>query len=79
MICYKELYGADADGNRGQWVWECELEESDRPEIEEQVAQYIKDNGLESEDEYPETIDIVLVNPYNDEDYTSEVDVKEYV
>jgi hypothetical protein len=24
MICYKELYGADADGNRGQWVLECE-------------------------------------------------------
>lgn len=79
MRCYKEKYGADADGNRFVYVWECELEPSDRPKIEEQVAQFIKDNGFESEDEYPETIEVTLINPHNDEDYQFEVDIKDYL
>ena len=33
MIVYSEIYGADADGNRGQLQYFGELEPSDRDEV----------------------------------------------
>jgi hypothetical protein len=44
MLEYKELYGADADGNRGIWVTEYELEPSDEPEIIEQILESYPDS-----------------------------------
>ena len=37
MIVYTEIYGADADGNRGQLQYCGELEPSDRNEIRAQI------------------------------------------
>ena len=37
MIVYPEIYGADADGNRGQLQYCVELEPSDRNEIRAQI------------------------------------------
>ena len=37
MIVYTEIYGADADGNRGQLQYCGELEPSDRDEIRAQL------------------------------------------
>jgi hypothetical protein len=44
MLEYKELYGADADGNRGIWVTEYELELSDEPEIINQILDSYPDS-----------------------------------
>lgn len=37
MQCYQELYGADADGNRGVIITNAELEPSDSEEIRAQL------------------------------------------
>ena len=37
MLVYSEIYGADADGNRGQLQYCGELEPSDRDEIRAQL------------------------------------------
>lgn len=37
MLVYSEIYGADADGNRGQLKYCGELEPSDRDEIRAQL------------------------------------------
>ena len=37
MLVYTEIYGADADGNRGQLQYCGELEPSDRDEIRAQL------------------------------------------
>lgn len=66
-------YGADADGNRGMTMVECEIEESDRPEIERQVAEILKDYD---EDDQPIEVTITL----SDGDYECDfdVDVEDY-
>jgi len=62
MNCYKEEYGADADGNRGVTQWECELEDSDKYDICEQLLSLLEDNGCLENDER-----VYMINPYNDE------------
>ena len=79
MRCYKELYGADADGNRGQWIYECELEPSDSDEIVRQIEDYLKDNGINHKDDYPDGIEVTLFNPYTDDDVQFTVDIKDYL
>jgi len=79
MRCYKELYGADADGNRGQWIYECELEPSDSDEIVRQIEYYLKDNGINHKDDYPYGIEVTLFNPYTDDDVQFTVDIKDYL
>lgn len=37
MICYQELYGCDADGNRGQVITWADLEPSDDDDIREEI------------------------------------------
>ena len=37
MICYQELYVSDADGNRGMYIINAELEPSDAEEIRNQI------------------------------------------
>lgn len=37
MLVYTELYGCDADGNRGQLMYNSELEPSDSDEIRAQL------------------------------------------
>lgn len=50
-------YGADADGNRGITVYEYEIEESDRPEIEKQVAKILANYDA---DDQPKTVEVIL-------------------
>jgi len=79
MRCYKELYGADADGNRGQWIYEYELEPSDSDEIVRQIEYYLKDNGINHKDDYPDGIEVTLFNPYTDDNVQFTVDIKDYL
>lgn len=37
MLCYKELYGCDADGNRGMWTINYEIEADDKDEVCEKL------------------------------------------
>ena len=70
MRQWRELYGADADGNRGQWITEYEPEPSDDKEIIRQIREKLI--GYEEED-YPETVEIII------DDFEFIVDVKDYV
>jgi hypothetical protein len=46
MLCYQELYGADADGNRGQLITWADLEPSDSEDIRQQILeQYQPDSN----------------------------------
>ena len=39
MKIWREYYGADADGNRGEWRTYAELEESDADDVKELIAE----------------------------------------
>jgi hypothetical protein len=46
MLCYQELYGADADGNRGQLITWADIEPSDSEDIRQQILeQYQPDSN----------------------------------
>ena len=46
MLCYQELYGADADGNRGQLITWADLEPTDSEDIRQQILeQYQPDSN----------------------------------
>jgi hypothetical protein len=55
VIVTKSLYGQDADGNRGKYIYEAELEPDDewwiKPQIEEQFDPSVKNYRVEQEDE----------------------------
>lgn len=76
MITYKELYGADADNNRGQYITEHEIEDSDYTEIHEQVLDQLMD--LDPDDEIPETMEITLICPISEEDIQFTIYTKDY-
>ena len=68
MLEYKELYGADADGNRGVWVTEYELERSDEPDIIEQILDMYPDS-----DDRPSSMTVII------EGIEFEVDVADFL
>ena len=68
-------YGADADGNRGTTMVEFEVEESDRDDIEEQVATILADYDA---NDYPEEVEVTLYSDELDEDVIITVDVCDY-
>jgi hypothetical protein len=78
MTCEKELYGADADGNRGQWIWEYEIEKSDRDEIVDQIHTFIEQNEIE-EDDMPSTCKILLSCDRTGEEVEFEVEISDYL
>jgi len=65
---YKELYGADADGNRGVWVTNYELETEDEPEIIEQILDSYPDS-----DDRPSSMTVTI------DGIDFEVDVADYL
>jgi|694.fasta_scaffold02086_32 hypothetical protein len=69
MYTYKELYGADADGNRGQMVTEAVLEPSDTPTIKELI--------LKQYEEGVDTYTIILMDQF-DEDIEFDVLASDY-
>jgi len=76
MITYQELYGADIDGNRGQFITEHEIEDSDYTTIHEQVLDQLMD--LDPDDPIPKTMDIILIDPISEEDITFTIYTKDY-
>lgn len=70
MVCYKELYGADADGNRGMTIINAEIEESDSDEIRTQL-EMMHEPGI---DNYT----ITLYCDMFDTNHEFEVDINEY-
>ena len=76
MTCIKEPYGQDADGNRGIYVWDCEIDDDDTPEIEAQIEESITSGGI---DDYFSTTEVVLINPHNEEDIVFTVNIAEYI
>lgn len=77
MKIYKENYGADADGNRGQWITEYEIDEDDRDAIIDQL-EFLKED-LGEEEELPRVVEIALTCPYSDELITFEIDTEDYL
>lgn len=70
MICYQELYGADADGNRGVIITNAELDSSDDDEIRAQL----NDRYEPGIDEYT----VVLYCHKFDTEHEFEVDINDY-
>ena len=77
MIVYTEMYGADADGNRGRLVTEYELEKSDEPYIVEQIKYQLEDLG--EDEDYPEEMEITLICPHTEDDIQFTITVKDYL
>ena len=68
MKCYKENYGADADGNRGVMQWVYELEPGDDEEI---IAQIL--------DTYPDADDRPYSMVVDIDGVEFEIDVGDYL
>jgi len=76
MLRWTESYGEDIDGNRGSKINCYSIEESDRPQIKEQVQEYLSSLN---EDEDPDTeLDIVLIDYVSEEDIYFTINVKDY-
>ncbi len=52
MNSYQVEYGEDVDGNRGQLVFEHEIEESDYDNIREQILEFIEDNEITTDNRH---------------------------
>jgi len=70
-------YGADADGHRGITIKFYEIEESDREEITSQVQEAI--SMMNEDEDLPETLSIVLIDPISEEDVYLEINPKDYL
>ena len=73
MKTYNELYGADADGNRGVWVKGYNIEDSDSTIIVEQLYEDFV-NGTETG-----IRTIFLVDKITEEDIELEVEIEDYL
>lgn len=73
MLRWTESY---ADGSR--WKKTCySIEESDRPQIKEQVQEYLSSLN---EDEDPDTeLDIVLIDPVSEVEVYFTIKIKDYM
>ena len=71
MHCYQELYGSDADGNRGVIITNAELEPSDSEEIRAQLEMMY----------YPgqDIYTVVLYSHQFDTEHEFEVDINDYL
>lgn len=76
MMHWIENYGEDIDGNRGVKTHRYSIEESDRPQIKEQVQEYLSSLN---EDEDPDTeLDIVLIDPVSEVEVYFTIRIKDY-
>ena len=73
MKTYNELYGADADGNRGIWVKGYDIEDSDTADIVEQLYEDFV-NGSEYGSKT-----IFLIDDKTEEDIELEVEIEDYL
>ena len=73
MKTYNELYGADADGNRGIWIKEYQIEDSDTANIVEQLYEDFV-NGAETG-----IRTIFLIDNITEEDIELEVEIEDYL
>lgn len=76
MVAYQELYGSDADGNRGKLVWNFELDSMDDDLVRERIVD--KFIGYER-DELPEYTTIELYAEEIDDEVEFEVCLQEYL
>lgn len=78
---YEHNYGADADGNRGISFWEYELEESDEPEILEQLVEMQDEyyNEKTQEVDWPKTLSITLVSDHTGEVVDFDINPRDYI
>ena len=74
MKTYNELYGADADGNRGVWIKEYRIEDSDSTIIVEQLYEDFV-NGAETG---IRTVFLIDDN-ITEEDIELEVEIEDYL
>ena len=73
MKTHNELYGSDIDGNRGIWIKEYEIEDSDTADIVEQLYEdFINgdENGIRT---------IFLIDNVTEEDIELEVEIEDYL
>ena len=70
-------YGADLDGNRGITRKFYEIEESDREEIVSQVQEAI--DMMNEDEDIPNTLAIVLIDPLSEEEVYLEIRPRDYL
>jgi len=68
-------YGADADGNRGTLAVFYELDDSDTPEIEAQIIEYIESTGELPDNQFT----VRLIDPVSENDVDFEVNPSDYL
>lgn len=71
MNCYQEIYGSDADGNRGQLITNCEIDSDDTEDIKAQLEMM----------HYPgtELYTISLYSHQFDTEHEFEVNINDYL
>ena len=73
MKTYNELYGADADGNRGIWIKGYDIKDSDSTNIVEQLYEDFvngTENGIRT---------VFLIDDITEEDIEIEVEIEDYL
>ena len=73
MKVYKELYGSDADNNRGRMITEYEIDDDDFETICDQILDSYPDGDA------PDSMTITLICPYSEEDIEFEINPKDYL
>jgi len=84
MTMRTEIYGSDADGNRGVLIKWHELDKDDKPGIQSQIIEYIQSTG-----ELPDNnFTVYLIDPHSEDtiefninpfDYICKSDALEYL
>jgi hypothetical protein len=72
MLCYKEIYGDDADGNRGMAVINYEITDDDKDEVCEKLYDLFIDGETGEQC-------ILMYCHLTGEDVSVEVDIDEYI
>lgn len=72
MLCYKEIYGQDADNNRGMAVINYEIEADDKDEVVEKLYDLFIDGEAGEQC-------ILMYCHLTGEDVSVEVDIDEYI
>lgn len=77
MMLWIENYGEDIDGNRGVKKHRYAIEESDRPQIKEQVQEYL--SSLNEDEDQDTELDIVLLDYVTHEEVYFTIKIKDYM
>ena len=78
MLCIPEIYGQDADGNRGKLVYDYTIEPSDAEHILDYLKDFLTENNPLPES-IPEVLEIPFINTTTEEDVVLDVNTEDYL